>query len=119
MSYSDSETVVGAHSFYTVMVQEEQGWRQLVMPALKPEDACQALADLIRDEKPLDRQSDEDDQHIEQTLRLVDQDGYEAIIGERRHRLVRVNLTVSFGPDGPCRPDPHDHMFMEGPWNLA
>lgn len=48
MSYSDSETVVGAHSFYTVMVQEEQGWRQLVMPALKPEDACQALADLIR-----------------------------------------------------------------------
>jgi hypothetical protein len=67
----------------------------------------------------LDRQSDEDDQHIEQVLRLVDQDGYEAIIGERRHRLVRVNLTVSFGPDGPRRPDPHDHMFMEGPWNLA
>jgi hypothetical protein len=37
---------------YTVMVQEEQGWRQLVAPAQRPEGACQALADLIRDGNP-------------------------------------------------------------------
>lgn len=42
---------------YTVMVQEEQGWRQLVAPAQRPQGACQALADLIRDSKPLDQQS--------------------------------------------------------------
>ena len=38
---------------YTVMAEEGRGWRQLVAPALTPQDACQALADLIRDNKPL------------------------------------------------------------------
>ena len=37
---------------YTVMVKEERGWRQLVAPALRPHQACEALADLIRDSNP-------------------------------------------------------------------
>jgi hypothetical protein len=113
------ESVAGSHTFYTVLVQEQRGWRQLVAPAVRPQDACQALADLIRDEKPLDQQSDEDHQHIEQALRLLEQDDHEVIIGGRRHRLVRANLIVSVGPNGPCGPGPDDQMFIEFPWNLA
>jgi hypothetical protein len=79
---------------YTVMVQEERGWRQLVAPAQRPEGACQAPADLIRDSKPLDQQSDEDHRHMQDALGLWEQDDCELTIGDRRHRLVRANLVI-------------------------
>jgi len=113
------ESVMGANSFYTVMVREERGWRQLVAPALRPEGACSALADLIREQKPLDQQSDEDRQHVEQALQLLEQDDCEMIIEGRRHRLVKASLTVSFEDGRPCGPAPDDLMFMEGPWHMA
>ena len=103
---------------YTVMVQEEQGWRQLVAPAQWPQGACQALADLIRDSKPLDQQSDEDHRHMQDALRLWEQDDCELTIGGRRHRLVRANLVISMGPDGPEGPGPGDRIFVGFPWLL-
>jgi hypothetical protein len=113
------ERVETSYSFYSVMVQEPRGWRLLVAPALTPEDACQALADLIGAGRPLDQLSDEDRRHIEQALSLPEQDDYEIIIEGRRHRLVSTNLVIPFEADGPCGPGAHDQVFAEHPWNLA
>ncbi len=109
---------VTTFTVYTVMVKEEQGWRQLVAPALRPERACQALAELIRSDIPLDQPSDEDQRYAEDALRLCEQDNYELTIGDRRHRLVRADLVISIGADGPEGPRAHDRVFIEFPWQL-
>jgi hypothetical protein len=113
------ESVQGSNSFYTVLVRGEQGWRQLVAPAVTPEEACRALADLILSSKPLNEQSDADRQYADQALGLSAADGYEVTIAGHRHRLASASLLVSFTPDGPRTPDPDDRMFMEMPWDLA
>jgi hypothetical protein len=119
MSFGN-ESVMGRHSFYTVMVREEErGWRQLVPPAVTPRAACDALADLIASEKPQDQQSDDDREHVEQALCLLEQDDYELTIGGRRHRLVSANLIVPFENGHPRGPGPKDERFIEFPWNLA
>lgn len=103
---------------YTVMVKEERGWRQLVTPVLQPHQACEALADLIRDSKPLDQLTGQDQQHMTDARSLCDQDDCELTIDGRRHRLVRASLLISMGPDGPEGPGPHDSTFIEFPWKL-
>jgi uncharacterized protein DUF5954 len=101
---------------YTVMVKEERGWRQLVARVLRPHQACEALADLIRDRKPLDQLTDQDQQYMTDARSLCDQDDCELTIDGRRHHLVCATLLIRTGPDGPEGPGPHDRTFTEFPW---
>jgi hypothetical protein len=53
---------------------------------------------------------------MQDALRLWEQDDCELTIRGRRHRLVRANLVISMGSDGPEGPGPDDRIFIEFPW---
>lgn len=102
---------------YTAMVCEERGWRQLIPPQPTPEDAGQALADLIVLESGEPDGVPEDAQEITQAVRLLREEGaYEVTIGDRLHRIVAVELVIGMRPDGPLPPQPEDQSREFTPW---
>lgn len=105
---------------YTAMAREERGWRQLIPPQATPEDACQALADLIVLESSEPGGVPEDAQEIVQAVRLLREErAYEVNIGDRLHRIVTVELVIGMRPEGPPPPQPEDQPreFAKWPWH--
>lgn len=104
---------------YTAMMLEPPGWRQLIHPLWDPRDACQALADLLREEPLHAATSPADRQEIQEAIGLLEAGEYEVTVLGRRHRIVRVEEVIGIGPDGPEGPRPDDERFVRWPWDTA
>src|SRR6266566_3391463 len=102
---------------YTAMVLEPPGWRQLIHPQWVPQDACQALADLLREEPLQAATSAADRQELQEAIGRLEAGEYEVTVLGRRHRIVRVEEVIGLGPDGPEVPRPDDKRFVQWPWD--
>jgi hypothetical protein len=82
------------------------------------QDACQGLADFIREEAVEVPDPAGNQQEIEDALRLLHDGAYEVTIEGRLHRIVRVKQVITLGADGPEPPHPDDVHFVQWPWHL-